>query len=895
MKKQKNKALKVSMATLALLMGTGYVANNYQVLPTYADIVKSTEAINLISTSTTWKYLDTNVDPGSSADRLAWTKADYQDSDWKRASGKFGAKNGQLVSLGGEFTPTVLLNQYIEGTSDDIPAFFFRTTVNIDSLDDVSSITGSLYYDDAAIVYINGVKVAAFDEPSGGYETNMSYGGSNAGSPKVGEINLTKEQLTEVLKTGENVIAVELHQGRASSSDIYLDFANLQMNYGEIEIEQKALNLTVGEDESKMNLTWYVNTSETGVVQLAEAGAMINGEFPSTFITIDATSNQSNDNGFYYNQATLTNLQENTKYVYRIVNGNKISKIYDFTTKDFDGTFNFVLAGDPQIGASGNATNDTEGWGKTLKDSVDKFNPNFILSAGDQVNTASNESQYSGYLEHDELTKVPQATTVGNHDSSSNAYLQHFNLPNVTDKGATTAGSDYWYVYNNTLFMDINTNNMSTAKHQAFMEKAINANPNIRWKVVVFHHSVYSVANHAVESDILQRREELTPVFDNLGIDVVLMGHDHVYVRSNIMKGMQVVTDTKELDSVTDPEGILYVTANSASGSKYYNIKTNINTEFVAKMDQSKQRSISNIEVSANQFKVTTYLYDANSDDWATLDTFTINKTAKVEVNKTFLKIAIAEADKISQEEIDLLVPVVANEFSAALTNAKDVYNNVNATQEQIDTAANRLAYIMHYLDFKKGDKEALQKLVTTINDLDETKYNPTSWQAMLPAFEKAKEVLADENAMQDEITKTQEVLIKAYLNLRLIPNKDLLNDLIKQAESLKQENHSKASWNLLQNTLNLAHEVLENDDATKEQVSDVQTTLSKVLTSMEPAETNKIVNTTTKPSANTTVKYGDQVVTGDNKDLLAYGTLLFTALGCSLVVFKTKKNNQKN
>ena len=44
---------------------------------------------------------------------------------------------------------------------------------------------------------------------------------------------------------------------------------------------------------------------------------MINGEFPSEFVSINATSDQSNDNGFYYNQATITNLEENTKYVYR--------------------------------------------------------------------------------------------------------------------------------------------------------------------------------------------------------------------------------------------------------------------------------------------------------------------------------------------------------------------------------------------------------------------------------------------------------------------------------------------------------------------------------------------------------------------------------------------------
>ena len=90
-------------------------------------------------------------------------------------------KKGKLEDLGDGFVPTVLLNQYINGVNgDDIPAFFFRTTVNISNLDDFSSLSGKLYYDDAAIVYINGVKVASFDEPEGGFESNMSYGGSNA-------------------------------------------------------------------------------------------------------------------------------------------------------------------------------------------------------------------------------------------------------------------------------------------------------------------------------------------------------------------------------------------------------------------------------------------------------------------------------------------------------------------------------------------------------------------------------------------------------------------------------------------------------------------------------------------------------------------------------------------
>ena len=90
-------------------------------------------------------------------------------------------------------------------------------------------------------------------------------------------------------------------------------------------------------------------------------------------------------------------------------------------------------------------------------------------------------------------------------------------------------------MYDNTLFMVINSNNRSTAEHKEFMESAIAQNPDVRWKTVVFHHSVYSTASHVNDGDIIERREELPPVMSELGIDVVLMGHDHVYTRTYMM------------------------------------------------------------------------------------------------------------------------------------------------------------------------------------------------------------------------------------------------------------------------------------------------------------------------------------------------------------------------
>lgn len=351
---------------------------------------------------------------------------------------------------------------------------------------------------------------------------------------------------------------------------------------------------------------------------------------PADTKSFTANGTASNKSGYYNYQTTATGLSADTTYAYQLVNGETKSEIRSFTTGG-TGAFSFAAAGDPQIGASGSSVNDTDGWEKTLKlisgnsafDGVD-----FLLSAGDQVNTASNEDQYDGYLEHDTLLDLPTATVVGNHDSGSAAYDQHFNNPNESSYGTTAAGGDYYFVYNHVLFLALNSNNTSTAEHKAFMEQAIQATAgqDITWKVVVFHHSIYSVASHSLESGILTRREELVPVFKDLDIDVVLMGHDHVYCRTYMMDGLDPMTDASIYDdadysSITNPTGILYVTLNSASGSKFYTIK-NASFPYSRVMNQENVPNISRVDVSDSQFKVTTY----RTSDMSVVDSFAINK-----------------------------------------------------------------------------------------------------------------------------------------------------------------------------------------------------------------------------------------------------------------------------
>ena len=91
---------------------------------------------------------------------------------------------------------------------------------------------------------------------------------------------------------------------------------------------------------------------------------------------------------------------------------------------------------------------------------------------------------------------MPVATTIGNHDSKSVNYSNHFNNPNTatsvaTTEGKTDAGTDYYFTYGNTLFVSIDTNNYNCATHENVIKEAVEANPDATWRVLMFHQDIY--------------------------------------------------------------------------------------------------------------------------------------------------------------------------------------------------------------------------------------------------------------------------------------------------------------------------------------------------------------------------------------------------------------------
>ncbi|ROO84252.1 calcineurin-like phosphoesterase family protein [Actinocorallia herbida] len=345
--------------------------------------------------------------------------------------------------------------------------------------------------------------------------------------------------------------------------------------------------LGVGADEAQRVVSWYSSVGTAQVVQVVPTSKIRKGVFPANAVTFPATVAANTVNGGFNGHATIDGLKQNTRYSYRVGAEGAWSQTYEFQTQRFDGNFDFLFYGDPQIGASGNTAKDGEGWADTVSVSL-AANPHaeLLVSGGDQVETANTESQWDAFLAPDGLRSYPWAATIGNHDVGGKAYEQHFWTPN-TDRSAayyngaaaTRSGGDYWFTYKDVLFIDLNSNAYASGSdeaHIAYVTDVIKKHgAKAEHTVLVYHHAIYSPAAHANDGDNKQRRQDFPTAFSELGVDLVLQGHDHSYSRSYEIKNGQKANPDEQPGATKvqqGPGGVIYVTANSASGSKYYDL-----------------------------------------------------------------------------------------------------------------------------------------------------------------------------------------------------------------------------------------------------------------------------------------------------------------------------------
>ena len=275
-----------------------------------------------------------------------------------------------------------------------------------------------------------------------------------------------------------------------------------------------------------------------------------------------------------------------------------------------------------------------------------------------------------------------------------------------------------------------------------------------------------------------------------------------------------LVVDKADLNKLIENAGEAINKLNKYSGTE----------KLVAKMEAA----VLEAKVIANDANVTKDVVDAASGKLVDLIAEANEKLAELEngIFKTHLIITVEEANKVTEAELSKVVPVVVTEFKAALAEAQGLLANSNATQEQIDASFTRLSKAMQMLSFEKGDKQYLIALVERIDTLDGNNYIKSTWDKLQGVVAIANGVIADENALEAEVTETYTNLIRSFLELRLKPNKDALNDLINKMESLDSSKYTSETWAVLESELANAKNILANEEATSEDVDNAEKAL---------------------------------------------------------------------
>ena len=170
---------------------------------TFAGWMKSATVTNqVIKFDDTWKYYDKGAAPSN------WADAKFDDSSW--ASGQ--------APLGYKMTGVKTTVSYGADPNNKNPTTYFRKTIKLNSTPKRSDVFQLNYQvDDGFVVYVNGREAGRYNMRSGNI-TFDSFSTSYAGdTPLTGTLDIS----SSLFNSGDNVIAVEVHNNSYTSSDQY--------------------------------------------------------------------------------------------------------------------------------------------------------------------------------------------------------------------------------------------------------------------------------------------------------------------------------------------------------------------------------------------------------------------------------------------------------------------------------------------------------------------------------------------------------------------------------------------------------------------------------------------------------------------------------------------------
>jgi len=189
--------------------------------PTALAVSLNTEALArpLVARGAAWRYYDLGAEPAADGD-LTWKDLAYADAVWGEGPAVMGFAGSATANA-----VSTVTRRYVNGISGtQVVTTYFRHAFTLASTEGITNLLVEILRDDGAVVYLNGTEILR-ENMASGTPAYSTWSAATVGSPAQNTYFSRSVDPAGLLREGTNVLAVEMHQCNATSSDLYLDIS----------------------------------------------------------------------------------------------------------------------------------------------------------------------------------------------------------------------------------------------------------------------------------------------------------------------------------------------------------------------------------------------------------------------------------------------------------------------------------------------------------------------------------------------------------------------------------------------------------------------------------------------------------------------------------------------
>jgi len=279
---------------------------------------------------------------------------------------------------------------------------------------------------------------------------------------------------------------------------------------------------------SSMTIQWRTSVETVGAVRY--------GRTDSLAVEV------SNPEPVQWHTFTLEDLLPDTDYLYQVyADGEAVGETYSFrTAPEEDVPFVFAVVGDTMYSHEEKLQ---------IRDRIMEDDPSFLIHVGDFVGETGGyeESLWRKHWFQDYgelMSRIPLIPVLGNHEYQG-VIVVYFSIPGAAPlfhDYFTAPGNERWYSYDwanvHFIVLDANiTEDLQPGCEQLqWLEKDLVENTDGRddpdWLFACWHEPAFSSGAGQIDLTGNPLRENVVPLMERFGVDVVFYGHDHFYERS---------------------------------------------------------------------------------------------------------------------------------------------------------------------------------------------------------------------------------------------------------------------------------------------------------------------------------------------------------------------------